>query len=77
LDLCCSQWPRHSPFAECVLSPVERAVFLLRELIEYGYDEIAAVVGKSEPMWLGGAGMSHGKVLPCLEIRTPEPRRMP
>jgi hypothetical protein len=25
----------------------------------------------------GGAGLSHGKVLPCLESRTPEPRRMP
>ena len=30
------------------LSPVERAVFLLREVFEYGYDEVAAVVGKSE-----------------------------
>ena len=30
------------------LSPVERAIFLLREVFEYGYDEIAAVVGKSE-----------------------------
>jgi RNA polymerase sigma-70 factor, ECF subfamily len=30
------------------LSPVERAVFLLREVFEYGYDEIASVVGKSE-----------------------------
>src|SRR6266542_924700 len=30
------------------LSPVERAVFLLREVFEYGYDEIAEVVGKSE-----------------------------
>jgi RNA polymerase sigma-70 factor, ECF subfamily len=30
------------------LSPVERAVFLLREVFEYGYDEIATVVGKSE-----------------------------
>ena len=30
------------------LSPVERAVFLLREVFEYGYDEIARVVGKSE-----------------------------
>jgi RNA polymerase sigma-70 factor, ECF subfamily len=30
------------------LGPVERAVFLLREVFEYGYDEIAAVVGKSE-----------------------------
>jgi RNA polymerase sigma-70 factor (ECF subfamily) len=30
------------------LSPVERAVFLLREVFEYDYDEIAKVVGKSE-----------------------------
>jgi RNA polymerase sigma-70 factor (ECF subfamily) len=29
------------------LGPVERAVFLLREGFDYGYDEIAAVVGKS------------------------------
>ena len=29
------------------LSPVERAVFLLREVFDYGYEEIAAVVGKS------------------------------
>jgi RNA polymerase sigma-70 factor (ECF subfamily) len=30
------------------LSPVERAVFLLREVFGYGYDEIAVVVGKSQ-----------------------------
>jgi RNA polymerase sigma-70 factor (ECF subfamily) len=30
------------------LTPVERAVFLLREVFEYGYEEIAAVVGKTE-----------------------------
>jgi RNA polymerase sigma-70 factor (ECF subfamily) len=30
------------------LTPVERAVFLLREAFDYGYDEIAPVVGKSE-----------------------------
>jgi len=30
------------------LGPVERAVFLLREVFDYGYDEIAEVVGKSE-----------------------------
>jgi RNA polymerase sigma-70 factor, ECF subfamily len=30
------------------LSPVERAVFLLREVLDYDYDEIARVVGKSE-----------------------------
>ena len=30
------------------LSPAERAVFLLREVFGYGYDEIAEAVGKSE-----------------------------
>jgi RNA polymerase sigma-70 factor (ECF subfamily) len=30
------------------LSPVERAVFLLREVFDYGYDEIAAIVERSE-----------------------------
>jgi RNA polymerase sigma-70 factor, ECF subfamily len=30
------------------LSPVERAVFVLREVLGYGYDEIAGMVGKSE-----------------------------
>jgi len=31
------------------LSPTERAVFLLREVFGYGYDEIAEAVDKSEP----------------------------
>jgi RNA polymerase sigma-70 factor (ECF subfamily) len=30
------------------LTPVERAVFLLRQVFGYGYDEIAEIVGKSE-----------------------------
>jgi RNA polymerase sigma-70 factor, ECF subfamily len=30
------------------LSPTERAVFLLREVFDYGYDEIAEIVQKSE-----------------------------
>jgi RNA polymerase sigma-70 factor (ECF subfamily) len=29
------------------LSPVERAVFLLHDVFDYGYDEIAEIVGKS------------------------------
>ncbi len=29
------------------LSPVERAVFLLREVFDYSYDEVARIVGKS------------------------------
>ncbi len=31
------------------LSPVERAVFLLRDVFGYGFDEIAGIVDKSEP----------------------------
>jgi RNA polymerase sigma-70 factor (TIGR02957 family) len=31
------------------LAPVERAVFLLREVFEYDYDEIASIVGKTPP----------------------------
>jgi RNA polymerase sigma-70 factor, ECF subfamily len=31
------------------LSPVERAVFLLRDVFAYDFDEIAEIVGKSEP----------------------------
>jgi RNA polymerase sigma-70 factor (TIGR02957 family) len=31
------------------LTPTERAVFLLREVFELGYDELAEAVGKSEP----------------------------
>ena len=30
------------------LSPLERAVFLLREVFDYGYDEIAQITGRSE-----------------------------
>jgi RNA polymerase sigma-70 factor (ECF subfamily) len=30
------------------LSPVERAVFLLRDVFDFGFDEIADIVGKSE-----------------------------
>jgi RNA polymerase sigma-70 factor (ECF subfamily) len=31
------------------LSPEQRAVFLLREVFDYPYEQIAAIVGKSEP----------------------------
>jgi len=31
------------------LNPTERAVFVLREVFGFGYDEVAASVGKSEP----------------------------
>src|SRR4051812_19632601 len=31
------------------LSPEQRAVFLLRDVFDYPYDEVARIVGKSEP----------------------------
>jgi RNA polymerase sigma-70 factor (ECF subfamily) len=31
------------------LTPVERAVFLLREVFDYEYDEVGRIVGRSEP----------------------------
>ena len=31
------------------LSPLERAVFVLREVFGFGFDDIAAAVGRSEP----------------------------
>src|SRR5438067_8751384 len=30
------------------LTPLERAVFLLHDVFEYGYDEVAAIVGRTE-----------------------------
>ncbi|WP_329113889.1 RNA polymerase sigma factor SigJ [Streptomyces sp. NBC_01353] len=32
-----------------ILSPVERAVFVLREVFGYGYPDVAAITGKTEP----------------------------
>jgi RNA polymerase sigma factor (sigma-70 family) len=53
-----SEGPRHADTADSLsmaflvllesLGPIERAVFLLREVFNYGYDEIATIVGKSE-----------------------------
>lgn len=44
------------------LSPVERAVFLLREVFDYPYDEIAAIVGKSPDNCRQILARAHGHI---------------
>jgi RNA polymerase sigma-70 factor (ECF subfamily) len=44
------------------LSPAERAAFLLRRVFDYGYDEIAAVLGKSEPACRQLVSRAEGRV---------------
>ena len=44
------------------LTPVERAVFVLRQAFDYGYDEIAAIVGKSEANCRQLASRAHRHV---------------
>jgi RNA polymerase sigma-70 factor, ECF subfamily len=44
------------------LSPVERAVFLLREVFEYPYDEVARIVGKSPANCRQILARAHGHV---------------
>src|SRR6202000_2641125 len=44
------------------LTPLERAIFVLREVFEFGFGEIAAAVGRSEAACrqLAGRGRRHG-----------------
>ena len=44
------------------LSPEQRAVLLLRDVFDYGYDEIARIVGKSEPAVRQLASRARGQV---------------
>ena len=44
------------------LSPVERAVFLLREVFDYPYDEVARIVGKSAENCRQILARAHGHV---------------
>jgi RNA polymerase sigma-70 factor (TIGR02957 family) len=44
------------------LSPEQRAVLLLRDVFDYGYDEIARIVGKSEPAVRQLASRARGHV---------------
>lgn len=54
------------------LSPVERAVFLLREMFDYPYEEIAPIVDRSE----GTAdGSSHGLANGLMRTRSASPWR--
>jgi RNA polymerase sigma-70 factor, ECF subfamily len=45
------------------LSPVERAAYLLRRVFDYGYDEIASILGKSEPACRQLVSRAEGRVL--------------
>ena len=54
------------------LSPEQRAVFLLRDALDYGYDEIARIVGKSEAACRQLAVRARARVLerrPRFEVR--------
>ena len=44
------------------LSPVERAVFLLREVFDYPYDEVARIVGKSPANCRQILARAHGHI---------------
>jgi RNA polymerase sigma-70 factor, ECF subfamily len=44
------------------LSPVERAVFLLREVFDYPYDEVGRIVGKSPENCRQILGRAHGHI---------------
>src|SRR3954453_22844585 len=45
------------------LAPVERAAYLLRRVFDYGYDEIARILGKSEPACRQLVSRAEGRVL--------------
>src|SRR3954471_6466718 len=45
------------------LSPVERAAYLLRRVFDYGYDEIAAILDRSEPACRQLVSRAEGRVL--------------
>jgi RNA polymerase sigma-70 factor (ECF subfamily) len=44
------------------LSPVERAAYLLRRVFDYGYDEIAAILDRSEPACRQLVSRAEGRV---------------
>lgn len=44
------------------LSPVERAAYLLRRVFDYGYDEIAQALGRSEPACRQLVSRAEGRV---------------
>src|SRR5206468_1244599 len=45
------------------LSPVERAAYLLRRVFDYGYDEIAAILDRSEPACRQLVSRAEGRIL--------------
>jgi RNA polymerase sigma-70 factor (TIGR02957 family) len=55
------------------LSPVERAVFMLREVFGFGYPEVAAVVGRSE----ANCRQIFARARQRIDAGTPEPEGTP
>jgi RNA polymerase sigma-70 factor (ECF subfamily) len=45
------------------LAPVERAAYLLRRVFDYGYDEMARILGRSEPACRQLVSRAEGRVL--------------
>jgi RNA polymerase sigma-70 factor (ECF subfamily) len=61
------------------LTPTERAAYLLRRVFDYGYDEIAAILGKSEPACRQLVSRAEGRVLerrPRFEADAAEAERL-
>ena len=69
------------------LSPVERAVFMLREVFGYGYPDVAAVTGKTEAncrqifararQHIDAGGQARGAVRPRIRRGGPKARSSP
>jgi RNA polymerase sigma-70 factor (ECF subfamily) len=61
------------------LAPVERAAYLLRRVFDYGYDEIAQILGKSEPACRQLVSRAEARVLerrPRFEASLDEAERL-
>ncbi len=55
------------------LAPVERAAYLLRRVFDHGYDEIAAILGRSEPACRQLVSRAEGRILERRPRYDPDP----